>query len=103
MSEEEKKGISRRDFMKSVSAAAVAGSALSMALPKEAHAAKKLKIGFMAPYTGPASRTGDMHRKGVEMALEEARARAVAYGLTSEEVTDLFDGVLLKHRDRLRR
>ena len=74
MTEEEKKGLSRRDFMKSMGAVAVAGSAISMALPKEAHAAKKLKIGFMAPYTGPASRTGDMHRKGVEMALEEARA-----------------------------
>jgi len=74
MTEEEKKGLSRRDFMKSMGAVAVAGSAISMALPKEAHAAKKLKIGFMAPYTGPASRTGDMHRKGVEMALDEARA-----------------------------
>lgn len=75
MSEEKReRGLTRRDFMKSVGVAAAAGGALSMALPKEAHAARKLKIGFMAPYTGPASRTGDMHRKGVEMALEEARA-----------------------------
>jgi len=75
MSEEKKdKGLTRRDFMKSVGVAAAAGGTLSMALPKKAHAAKTLKIGFMAPYTGPASRTGDLHRKGVEMALEDARA-----------------------------
>ncbi len=75
MSEDKKdRGVTRRDFMKTVGAAAAAGGALSMAIPKEAHAAKTLRIGFMAPYTGPASRTGDLHRKGVEMALEEARA-----------------------------
>lgn len=60
--------------MKTAGMAAAAGIILAMNLPTEAHAAKTLKIGFMAPYTGPASRTGDMHRKGVEMALEEARA-----------------------------
>ena len=75
MTEETKDaGLSRRDFIKTVGVAAAAGTAISAALPKEAHAAKKLKVGFMAPYTGPASRTGDMHRKGVEMALEEAKA-----------------------------
>ena len=75
MSEEKKEeGISRRDFMKTAGMAAAAGSVLAMGLPKNAHAAKTLKIGFMAPFTGPASRTGDMHRMGVEMALEEARA-----------------------------
>jgi branched-chain amino acid transport system substrate-binding protein len=67
-------GISRRDFIKTVSVAAAAGTALSAALPKDAHAAKTLKIGFMGPFTGPASRTGDMHRKGVQMALDEAKA-----------------------------
>jgi len=72
--EGKERGMTRRDFIKSVSVAAAAGGAMSAGLPREAEAAKKLKIGFMAPFTGPASRTGDMHRKGVEMALEDARA-----------------------------
>ncbi|MBW2122213.1 MAG: twin-arginine translocation signal domain-containing protein, partial [Deltaproteobacteria bacterium] len=71
--EGKERGLTRRDFIKSVSVAAAAGGAMSVGLPREAEAAKKLKIGFMAPFTGPASRTGDMHRKGVEMALEDAR------------------------------
>ncbi len=76
MSEEKKdQGISRRDFMKTAGMAAAAGSVLAVGISKNADAAKTLKVGFMAPYTGPASRTGDMHRMGVEMALEEARAK----------------------------
>lgn len=67
-------GLSRRDFIKTVGMAAAATSAVSMVVPEDAFAAKKLKVGFMGPFTGPASRTGDMHRKGVEMALEDARA-----------------------------
>ena len=67
-------GITRREFVKTVGAAAVAASALSTALPKNADAASKLKIGFMGPFTGPASRTGDQFKRGIEMALEEARA-----------------------------
>ena len=70
---EEEKGITRRDFVKSVGVAAAAGTVLSAGLPKEAHAAKKLKIGFMGPFTGPASRTGDQFKRGIKMALEEAR------------------------------
>lgn len=68
------KGITRRDFVKSVGMAAAAGSVLSAGLPKKAHAATKLKIGFMGPFTGPASRTGDEFKRGIEMALEDARA-----------------------------
>jgi branched-chain amino acid transport system substrate-binding protein len=67
-------GMTRREFVKTVGAAAVVGSALSMSIPKEAHAASKLKIGFMGPFTGPASRTGDQFKRGIEMALEEAKA-----------------------------
>ncbi len=75
MTEEKKEnGISRRDFMKTVGMAAAASSALSASLPKDALAAKKLKIGFMGPFTGPASRTGDQFKRGINMALEEARA-----------------------------
>ena len=74
MSEEKKdQGISRRDFMKTAGMAAAAGSVLTMGLPKDAHAAKTLKIGFMGPFTGPASRTGDQFKRGIEMALEDAK------------------------------
>lgn len=72
--EKNESGLSRRDFIKTMGMAAAASSALGVTLPKDAHAAKTLKVGFMGPFTGPASRTGDMHRKGVEMALEDARA-----------------------------
>jgi branched-chain amino acid transport system substrate-binding protein len=75
MTEKKKEnGMTRREFVKTVGAAAVVGSALSMSLPKEAHAATKLKIGFMGPFTGPASRTGDQFKRGIRMALEEAKA-----------------------------
>ena len=67
-------GMTRREFVKTVGAAAVAVSAINSALPKNAHAADTLKIGFMGPFTGPASRTGDQFKRGIEMALEEARA-----------------------------
>jgi branched-chain amino acid transport system substrate-binding protein len=66
-------GMTRREFVQTVGAAAVAASALTAALPKEAHAAKTLKIGFMGPFTGIASRTGDQFKRGIEMALEDAK------------------------------
>jgi branched-chain amino acid transport system substrate-binding protein len=72
--EKNKEGMTRREFVKTVGAAAMVGSALSMSLPKEAHAASKLKIGFMGPFTGTASRTGDAFKRGINMALEDARA-----------------------------
>ena len=68
------KGMTRREFVQTVGAAAVVGSALTMTIPKEAHAARSLKIGFMGPFTGPASRTGDQFKRGIEMALEDAKA-----------------------------
>ena len=75
MSEDKKgTGMTRREFVKAVGAAAVVGSALTAGLPKDAHAAKTLKIGFMGPFTGPASRTGDQFKKGIKMALEDAKA-----------------------------
>ncbi|UCG09477.1 MAG: ABC transporter substrate-binding protein, partial [Desulfobacterales bacterium] len=75
MTQEKKEtGMTRREFVKTVGAAAVAASAINSALPNKAHAADKLRIGFMGPYTGPASRTGDQFKRGIEMALEEARA-----------------------------
>jgi branched-chain amino acid transport system substrate-binding protein len=68
------KGMTRREFVQTVGAAAVAASALTAGLPKDAHAAETLKIGFMGPFTGPASRTGDQFKRGIEMALEDAKA-----------------------------
>lgn len=66
-------GMTRREFVQTVGAAAVAASALTAALPKDAQATKTLRIGFMGPYTGPASRTGDQFKRGIEMALEDAK------------------------------
>jgi len=74
MSDDKKEqGMSRRDFIKTAGMAAATGSVLAMNIPKNAHAATKLKIGFMGPFTGPASRTGDQFKRGIEMALEDAK------------------------------
>ena len=66
-------GMTRREFVQAVGAAAVAASALTATAPKDVHAAETLKIGFMGPFTGPASRTGDQFKRGIEMALEDAK------------------------------
>jgi branched-chain amino acid transport system substrate-binding protein len=39
-----------------------------------ASAANPLKVGVMAPYTGPASRTGEEYKNGANMALHDLRA-----------------------------
>ena len=49
------------------------------------------------PQTPKASR-----RVAVRKSLADALALASAHGLTKEEVADLFDDLLLKHRKRLR-
>lgn len=67
-------GITRRTFLASTISAGVAGSVMAI-VPHGARAqSATLKLGVMAPFTGPASRTGDAFRKGSEMALEHARA-----------------------------
>ena len=40
-------------------------------------------------------------REAVRRSLEEAISQGAAHGLTREEIADLFDAVLLKHRARL--
>lgn len=40
-------------------------------------------------------------RDAVRRSLEEAVAEGAAHGLTREEIADLFDAVLLKHKARL--
>ncbi len=72
--EKNETGITRRELLKGATAAVATGAIITASSPKKAHASNKLKIGFMAPFTGPASRTGDMHRMGVTMALDDARA-----------------------------
>jgi branched-chain amino acid transport system substrate-binding protein len=46
----------------------------ALAVCTAAIAAEPLKVGVMAPYTGPASRTGEEYKNGALMALEELRA-----------------------------
>ena len=48
------------------------------------------------PQSSRASR-----REAVRRSLEEAIAEAAAHGLTREEIADLFDAALLKHKARL--
>ena len=40
-------------------------------------------------------------REAVRRSLEEAIAEAAAHGLTREEISELFDAALLKHKSRL--
>jgi branched-chain amino acid transport system substrate-binding protein len=68
--------VSRRRF---IEAAGVAGGAAAflVAKPRFLRAqdtGEPLKIGSFGPFTGPASRTGDEFKKGVALALEDARA-----------------------------
>lgn len=50
------------------------------------------------PQTPRASR-----REAVRRALEDALAQAAAHGLTREEVSDLFEEVLVRHGSRMRK
>jgi GntR family transcriptional regulator len=56
--------------------------------------------GVYAGRVPQASRAGG--RQAVRKALEGALAEAAARGLTKEEVVELFDEALLRHRARLR-
>lgn len=64
-------GLSRRDVL----AAAGAGAALLVApgALRAQQSGERIAIGVMGPFTGPAIRTGDAFKKGVQMALEDAR------------------------------
>ena len=42
-------------------------------------------------------------KQAVRRAIEEALGEAAAHGLTREEVGEIFDEALLKHRERLRK
>jgi branched-chain amino acid transport system substrate-binding protein len=68
--------VSRRRFLE---AAGTAGGAVALLVAKPGFLGAQdmgepLKIGSFGPFTGPASRTGDEIKKGVELALEDARA-----------------------------
>lgn len=65
--------LTRRRFLEAASSAGLAGSLMAI-LPRRVRAQDgPVKIGVMAPLTGPASRTGDAFRKGTLLALEDAR------------------------------
>jgi branched-chain amino acid transport system substrate-binding protein len=68
--------VSRRRFIEVAGRAGTASAAFLVASAAwRAHAAgEPLKIGSMGPFTGPASRTGDEFKNGVQLALEDARA-----------------------------
>jgi len=50
-----------------------------------------------------ASSPRAVRREVVRRSLEEAIAEAAAHGLTREEIGELFDAALLKHRARLQK
>lgn len=66
-------GFSRRRFLQATGAAGLAGSLMAI-VPRRVRAQSgPVTIGVMAPFTGPAGRTGDAFRKGTKLALEHAR------------------------------
>lgn len=66
--------LSRRRFLESSAAAGAASAAFLVSTTALRAQSGPLKIGSMGPFTGPASRTGDEFKNGVELALEDARA-----------------------------
>jgi branched-chain amino acid transport system substrate-binding protein len=68
--------VSRRRFLEATGAAGGAAVFLvaKPAFLRAQDMGEPLKIGSFGPFTGPASRTGDEIRNGVELALEDARA-----------------------------
>lgn len=68
------RGFSRRRFLASAGAAGLAGSLMAIVPRRPRAQSGPVTIGVMAPFTGPASRTGDAFRKGTQLALEHARA-----------------------------
>jgi len=57
--------------------------------------------GVFAAKVTPAPRA--VRREAVRRSLEEAIAEAAAHGLTREEISELFDAALLKHKARLQK
>lgn len=72
-----------------IAAVAIAGS---LALGPGAAAAETVKIGVLAPLTGPTASDGEEFIRGVEWAVEEANAKGGVAGYTFEiEVADVKD------------
>ena len=61
---------SKRKMLTASSAAIAAGAAPAIARAQ----AKEVKIGLIVPLTGPWARSGDLMRKGAEMAIEDINA-----------------------------
>lgn len=62
---------SKRKMLAASSAALAAGAAPAIARAQ----AKEVKIGLIVPLTGPWARSGDLMRKGAEMAIEDINAQ----------------------------
>ena len=61
---------SKRKMLTASSAALAAGAAPAIVRAQ----AKEVKIGLIVPLTGPWARSGDLMRKGAEMAIEDINA-----------------------------
>jgi branched-chain amino acid transport system substrate-binding protein len=73
-----KKGMTRRDFMKS-SALALGGTAvLSGIAPNLVLGQNPIKVGIVLPLTGPMSGIGNMMKEGILMYYEEAGSKKAA-------------------------
>ncbi len=70
--------VSRRAFLESTAAGALGAALIVATGPLRAQeTGETVKIGVLGPFTGPASRTGDDFKRGVEMALEDARKQGL--------------------------
>ena len=71
MSENDKQGFDRRGFLKSSAAIAGATAVGTLAPFGLAHAADKIKVGLMLPYTGTFTALGNAITNGFKLAVEE--------------------------------
>ena len=87
----EKKGISRRRFIKTASAAAAAASTAQIFAPAILRAQQQpIKIGHLVPLTGFLSPMGDFASKAGKLAIEEINAAGGVLGRQIEIV--FYDG-----------
>ena len=85
----EKKGISRRRFIKAASAAAAAAGTAQIFAPAILRAQQQpIKIGHLVPLTGFLSPMGDFASKAGKLAIEEINAAGGVLGRQLETIVD---------------
>ena len=85
----EKKGISRRRFIKTASAAAAAAGTAQIFAPAILRAQQQpIKIGHLVPLTGFLSPMGDFASKAGKLAIEEINAAGGVLGRQLETIVD---------------